>query len=220
MKNSTHAGQAIYNKFILSIYDLWVLGISNRFFWRCPTRHIRRLFKLHTSTNHLDVGVGTGFYPAKELSKTPRRYALLDLNQNSLDATSKRIAYFSPEKVNADVLSPIVYQGEAFDSISLNYLLHCLPGDMTSKATVFLNLTPLLTSNGILFGSTILGRGVRFNYCASKLMSLYNQKGFFSNTNDDLQGLRNGLEQHFEEVDINVIGCVALFTAKKLLTTK
>ena len=56
------AGQAIYNPATLALYDIVVLGISNRLIWRCPTRHILQLYNQHATDNHLDVGVGTGWY--------------------------------------------------------------------------------------------------------------------------------------------------------------
>ena len=34
------AGQAVYTKQTLAVYDLIVLGISNRFIWRCPTQQL------------------------------------------------------------------------------------------------------------------------------------------------------------------------------------
>lgn len=58
----THAGQAVYSSINLKLYDLIVLGISNRFIWRCPTRDILALYDTHVTDDHLDVGVGTGWY--------------------------------------------------------------------------------------------------------------------------------------------------------------
>lgn len=31
------AGQAVYSRRVLALYDWFVLGISNRFVWKCPT---------------------------------------------------------------------------------------------------------------------------------------------------------------------------------------
>jgi len=36
------AGQAVYTRRLLRAYDLIVLGISNRFIWRCPTPRLLR----------------------------------------------------------------------------------------------------------------------------------------------------------------------------------
>ena len=58
------AGQAVYTKPILAIYDLWVLGISNRLIWKCPSSYLLENYNQHISANHLDIGIGTGFFLA------------------------------------------------------------------------------------------------------------------------------------------------------------
>ena len=102
-----------------------------------------------------------------------------------------------------------------FGSISLNYLLHCLPGNLASKSIVFENVKPLLRDGGLIFGSTILGEGVPHNPLAKQLMKIYNAKGVFSNLSDRQSDLEAGLKAHFDEHTIHVAGCVALFSARK-----
>ncbi|HZM07834.1 MAG TPA: hypothetical protein VFC11_05185 [Methylocella sp.] len=55
------AGQAVYTKRMLGIYDWLVLGLSNRLIWRCPTQGLVAHYDRHVTANHLDVGVGTGY---------------------------------------------------------------------------------------------------------------------------------------------------------------
>lgn len=214
-KKSTFAGQAVYSKKVLSIYDIWVLGVSNSYFWKCPTKLISEQFSMLVSSNHLDVGVGSGYYLKNFLPQSTRRIALLDLNQNSLDATSKAINHLQPEVYCGDVLEPIEVNIDKFDSISINYLLHCLPGDIADKSIMFKHLKNHLNDSGLLFGSTILGKGTKLNFFAKKLMSIYNKKGIFCNSNDDLDSLILSLNEHFTDVKVDVIGCVALFSGKK-----
>ncbi len=168
------------------------------------------------SSNHLDVGVGSGYYLRNFLPQSTRRIALLDLNQNSLDATSKAINHFQPEIYCGDVLEPIEIKLDKFDSISVNYLLHCLPGDLADKGIMFKHLKSHLNDGGLLFGSTILGKGTKLNFFAKKLMGVYNKKGIFCNDNDDLESLLSSLNEHFTNVKVEVIGCVALFSGKKI----
>lgn len=210
------AGQAVYSKRVLSLYDFWVLGVSNHFFWKCPTRLISEKFKSCVSDNHLDVGVGTGYYLKKHLPKNTRRIALLDLNSNSLASTANAIKWFNPESYCANVFEPLSLDCERFDSISVNYLLHCLPGNMKDKASVFGNLKALLFDGGSLFGSTILGSGVPHNVLGNKLMHFYNKKGIFTNLDDNIEELREALNTHFSNVEIELHGCVAIFSAKKV----
>ncbi len=214
IKADVEAGQAVYTKNLLSVYDILVLGLSNSFVWCCPSKILRNIFSDNASLNHLDVGVGTGYYPDKCLSDEARRLALIDLNENSLNESAKRNQRFQPEIYRGNVFEPLELDCEKFDSISLNYLLHCLPGDMDSKSIIFKNLAEYLEDGGVLFGSTILGKGYEKGFSARVLMDFYNGKGIFDNLNDDFQGLKQALELYFDDVTIQVESCVAIFIAK------
>jgi len=143
------AGQAIYTKQYLSIYDLLVLGLANRFVWRCPTQRILDLYYRHVTGNHLDVGVGTGYFldRCKFPSAAPR-VALMDLNPNSLEFCARRIARYRPERYCHNILEPITIDAPKFDSVGLSYLLHCVPGSITSKAVALDHLKPLMNPDG------------------------------------------------------------------------
>lgn len=210
------AGQAVYTPRLLNAYDLLVLGISNRFIWRCPTPGLVKFYNKHVTANHLDVGVGTGYFldRCRFPTDTPR-IALMDLNQNSLDFTAQRIARYRPETYRCNVLEPIANPQAKFDSVGINYLLHCLPGTIESKAAAFDHLKELMNPGAVLFGSTLLQGGVRRNWAAQRLMKFYNGKGVFSNEHDTLDGLQQSLAQRFCEVSVEVVGCAALFSGRK-----
>ncbi len=209
------AGQSVYSKLALSIYDILVLAISNSFIWKCPSKKILVHFNKHISDNHLDVGVGTGYFLDKcKFSVDTPKVAIMDLNKNSLDVTENRIKRYNPKRYRANILGDLSEVPEKYDSISINFLLHCLPGDLTSKDKVFENLSPLLNQGGVLFGSTILHDGVERGAMAEMLMSFYNKKRIFCNKNDSLEMLESVLASRFNEHSIEVIGCVALFWAR------
>ncbi len=138
-------GAAAYTKAALSLYDLFVLGFSNSFAWKCPSQDILNFYNQHITERHLDVGVGTGYFldKCRFPSSTPT-IALIDLNPNSLRATAKRLRRYSPSCHLSDVLQPIDAGISEYSSIGLNYLLHCLPGHLASKSMVFGNLKPFL----------------------------------------------------------------------------
>tara|TARA_R110002111_G_scaffold117466_4_gene179526 strand:+ start:4923 stop:5600 length:678 start_codon:yes stop_codon:yes gene_type:complete len=208
------AGQAVYSKKLLSVYDLWVLGISNSLIWKCRTKNILRWLNQSLTANHLDVGVGTGYYLEHcTFPDSPVRLGLLDLNPNSLEATANRASRYVPEVYQADVLQPLPDQPCRFDSVSLNYLLHCLPGDLSSKAVLFDHLAPWLNPGAIISGSTILHEGVPKGLTARRLMDFYNRKQIFSNSADRLDELQSQLSRRYTDVELKVIGCVALFRA-------
>lgn len=210
------AGQAVYTKRLLHAYDLLVLGVSNRFIWRCPTPRLVELYNQHVTANHLDVGVGTGYFldRCRFPSATPRM-ALMDLNQNSLDFAARRIARYHPETYLRNVLEPISLDASKFDSVGVNYLLHCVPGSIESKAVIFDHLRELMNPGAVLFGSTLLQGGVRRNWAAKRLMTFYNSKGVFTNERDTLDGLQQSLHQCFREVSVEVVGCAALYSGRK-----
>lgn len=210
------AGQAIYTPGMLNFYDLRVLWISNRFIWKCPTPRLLAHYDRHVTANHLDVGVGSGYYPDKcRFPVANPRVALMDLNPNSLAFAARRIARYRPETYIRNVLEPIPFDSARFDSVAVNYLLHCLPGDMAAKACVFDYLAPLMNPGAIIFGSTLLQGGVERSAAARWLMNYYNSDGVFSNTRDDLDALRRELGKRFADVSVEVVGCAALFSARR-----
>ncbi len=100
-----------------------------------------------------------------------------------------------------------------FASVGLTYVLHCLPGSMSEKLVAVDHLRPLMGDDAVLFGATILGRGIAPNRAARTLLDLYNAKGVFNNREDDLASLSDGLRQRFAQVEIETQGFVALFRA-------
>ena len=67
-----------------------------------------RHYDHHISPNHLDVGVGTGYFLDHCRFETPSpRMGLIDPNSPSLDAAGRRLARYAPEIHQADILEPI-----------------------------------------------------------------------------------------------------------------
>lgn len=136
----------------------------------------------------------------------------MDINTNTSEFASKRIEQYSPETYPQNILEKISTTIAPFDSVGVNYLFHCVPGAIIDKAVAFDHLKKLMNPRAQIFGSTILQGGVQRGWMAKKLMALYNEKGIFANTDDDLEGLRSSLTQRFESVTLEVVGCVALFS--------
>lgn len=211
---------AVYTRSGLALYDWWVLGVSNRWIWKCRTENIEELYSAHLSPNHLEVGVGTGYFLAKGLSTDSRRVALFDINPKCLEKASKRIAAHHPSVFQGNILQPINLEGVRFDSIGVNYLLHCLPGRLEDKAeTVFDHVIAHLENDGVVFGSTILGLDIQRPLPAKMLMAYYNSKGIFSNRQDSLGAIMEVLSKRFRTFNVEVRGCVVLFWGKGLRDT-
>lgn len=219
-KDAVHAGQSAYTPFSLKLYDQAVLGLSCRWVWKCPSRSLLVHYQQHISGNHLDVGVGTGYFLDKVRFPVPSpRVMLMDLNPHSLSCCAQRIARYQPQMLQRNVLDPIDFAGPRFDSLAMNLLFHCLPGSLPEKAVALDHLLPLLNPGARVFGATLLQGDVSRSLPAKGLMSLYNGKGIFSNRNDSVAALREALTSRLDDVHVEVQGCAGLFhgRAKKTL---
>lgn len=208
-----HYSVRLYTPFVLKFYDAFVLRFSSRAAWRFSASRILALYNRHLSENHLEIGVGTGYFLDKTTFPTAQpRITLVDLNANTLRATSRRIARYTPQCIVANALEPISFDG-LFSSIGMNYVLHTMPGNMREKTTALCHARSYLQEGGVLFGTTLLGAGVDANPLARLLMGAYNRLKWFSNRQDYLPDLKAGLEEHFSRYNVQVIGPTAIFEA-------
>jgi SAM-dependent methyltransferase len=208
------AGQAAFTRTTLAFYD-WLLELTCNRIWRCPIEQTLELYQAHVSSSHLEVGVGTGYFLDRiKFPAAAPKLALLDLNPHCLSHTAKRLRRYAPEVYRANALKPIEVATQPFGSVAINYVLHCMPGALSEKGVVFANLKPLIKPGGILFGSTVLRLGVPCDLRARAFMRLYNAYGVFCNLQDNLADLKTALESRYTEVRIDVVGCVASFTAR------
>lgn len=213
MSRDSAAGAAVYSPLTLALYDAWVLGLSNRYAWRCPTNEVLLpFFRRQVGARHLDIGVGTGYYLAKADLPPSTDITLLDLNPSSLEAARRRIGRADTRTIQHDIMTPIP-GAERFDSISLFYLLHCLPGPLDAKVAIFGHLKHNLQPGGVLFGATILGDEAQHNAFGRKLMKVYNSKGIFGNSGDSQAGFEAHLRVHFRSVQLQREGRVVMFSA-------
>lgn len=61
-EEQVRAGHAAYTRRSLRLYDIVVLGLTNHLIWNCPTKRLLQNYNKHITANHLDVGVGTGYF--------------------------------------------------------------------------------------------------------------------------------------------------------------
>lgn len=212
--DAARAGSWVYT-YTLPFYDASVLWFSNSFIWQCPSKHILDFYNTHISANHLDVGVGSGYFldKCRFPSATPQ-VVLADLNPDCLRVTARRIKRYKPRTVTANLFEPLGLT-TTFDSIGINYVLHCLPGTMADKSIVFKNLQQVLNRGGKVFGTTILGQGIERSAAARSLMRYYNSKRLFSNHDDSQVELERILQENFTTYTVHTRGCVAFFIAEK-----
>jgi len=210
----SHIADVAYTRRPLSAYDL-VLQIISGSLWGCPAARVVRFYDEHVSGNHLDVGVGTGYFldHCRFPVHSPR-LVLMDSNPDPLELTAQRLRRYAPGKFQGNVLKPIPFGGEKFDSIGINHVVHCLPGTMRQKGAAFQNLKDLMNEGAVIFGATVLGQGVRHNLLGAKWLEHFNRKGVLDNLRDSREELEAMLNEHFTTSSIQVIGRTALFAAR------
>ncbi|MGH3803100.1 MAG: hypothetical protein ACRDTD_23825, partial [Pseudonocardiaceae bacterium] len=90
-----------------------------------------------------------------------------------------------------------------------------VPGSWAEKGVAFKHIAAITADDGVFFGSTILAQGVRQNLAAKALTALYNGPiRSFHNSTDDLAGLEATLGEAFEDVTVDVVGTVAVWSAR------
>jgi ubiquinone/menaquinone biosynthesis C-methylase UbiE len=207
-----YKGYRNYNRFLLALYDPWVLSFMARAVWKVPIPPFVEQYRERLGRRHLDVGPGTGYFLEKAAPPAGTEITLLDPNPNVLARCSRRLAAMHPTTIQASVMEPLPVEG-TFDSAALSFVIHCLRGPMSNKATAIRNIAAVLEPDGVLFGGTVLGIAERHTPQARLVLKAFNKAGDFDNLGDTVDGLRENLEESFRTVEIDVIGSVARFTA-------
>jgi len=210
-------GQAGYTRFLLAIYDPWVIGFMAPVVWKAPARPAFESYRRHMGRRHLDIGPGTGYFIEKAEPAEGTEITLLDPNPNVLARSARRLAALHPVTVEADVMKSLPLEGR-FDSAALSFVLHCLRGPQEHKAVAIRNIAAVLEPDGVLFGGTVLGTQARHSWAARRFLRAFNRHGDFDNLDDTADGLREILEGSFETVDVQEFGSVAHFTATRPLS--
>jgi SAM-dependent methyltransferase len=208
-----YRGQADYTPTLLRLYDPIILGPIARYVWRCPANRLTERYRRHIRDRHLDVGPGTGYFLDRLGFAPGSKVTIIDPNTNVLRHTSERLSYLDVTAIEADVCKPLPVEG-TFDSAALSLLIHCLPGPFERKAAAVANVAAVLSSDGVLFGSSIIGRTGSHNRVAQTLLRDYNRRSVFDNLEDSEEAIGKMLAASFEDVEVETIGSIAVFTAR------
>lgn len=215
-EDEAYGGQAGYTRLLLPFYDLLVMGYTMPVLWRCPKKRLRRHYDENVAARHLDIGVASGYLIDKcQFPVETPEITLMDLNPNSLRYTARRIRRYSPKTHQANVLEPWGLPENAFDSVAMSNLLHCVPGSMDKKAPLaFEHADAVLAPGGTLFGATVLGVEGDHTKRSRKTMERVNRSRDFSNLDDRLEDLEAALAERFSSYEVEVEGAMALFSAQ------
>src|SRR6478672_567201 len=207
-----YRGQSDYTPSVLRMYDPFVLGFAARFVWRCRTSLLVDRYREHIRDGHLDVGPGTGYFLERAGLPEGSQVTILDPNPNVLRHVSRRLKRLDVTAVEADVLKPLPVTGP-YESAGLHLVIHCLPGPMSRKAVAVANVAAVLAPTGVLFGASVLGTSGSHTWLARRYLRVFNWQGGFDNLGDTEEGLREILEASFQQVELEVIGSIAVFAA-------
>ncbi|WP_378733339.1 class I SAM-dependent methyltransferase [Nocardia brasiliensis] len=210
-------GAHTYSPALLRAYDLWVLGLNNSVVWRCPTRKLLDLYNRNVSDAHLDIGPGTGWFlrHAKfPLHQCPD-VALVDLNEHALSMSRRRLRQrgIDASVHVGSVLHPLPVH-RRYTSVAASLVMHCVPEGWDTKGVAFRHIADVTTDCGVFFGATVLNVGVPHTWLSRATGRFFNRHHAFHNTGDDLQGLGDALDATFADIDLTVIGSVAVWTAR------
>lgn len=222
--------EQVYDADVLELYDTLVWGFNSPFLWRISESNIHDLYSSNISSNHAEIGVGTGLFLGKDVSCKSKSITLMDLNQNSLNVCEKRILRCFNEGEKAPNVNKLIVdivkedssspQKGLYDSVSANFLFHCLHGNsLQDKISAFKNCASLVSSEGVFFGSTILGKEMLNDVDGAGETSLgvlnnYNDWGIFGNLGDSFDELETILNELFNEVDLKKVGFCGVWTAR------
>ena len=86
---------------------------------------------------------------------------------------------------------------------------------MEAKGRAIENAAAVLAPEGVLFGATVLGLEAQHTAPARAFIKMANKQRGFGNLNDTADGLEAILSESFDEVDVDIVGSLAVFTARK-----
>lgn len=207
--NQTQTSQWYFNPLLLPMYDFFVYRFVSRYIWGCSNNLLISRYGYYVKNNHLEVGVGTG-YLLHNSNPLNISLDLMDLSKTCLFQSRKRLSRYSPNIIKHNILEEPIEEDKRYDSIGINYVMHCVSGDFTEKGIVFNNLKMLLKDNGVIFGATVL-KNPESSRLARVFMKLLNFIGIFNNRNDGLEDLKNSLKKYFKFVNVELKSSVALF---------
>lgn len=207
----THRSQWFFNPLLLSLYDVLLFNLISPWLWGCNKDLLVSRYRELCGRRHLEVGVGTG-YLLDKASPAISLLGLMDLSTTCLEKTEKRLQRYSPKTWQNNILHPLDNVGLKFDTISINYVMHCVAGNYSTKGIAFDHLKSLLNTNGVLFGTSVI-RTRHSSLPARGFMYCLNRAGVFNNQQDRCQDLEQALARHFSFSSVIYRSSTALFLA-------
>lgn len=184
--------------------------------WKCPKQHLEQQFISNVSLNHLEVGVTSDFSFTRRLKANKNlNMVYLDPDAKALKRAGKNTAHLKPRLFQGSLMHQWGFRNQKFNSINLNFVLHCLQGDFEGKVNALcINARSCLADNGTIFGSAILRDRISTNPLSEYFLNRCNKSGVMNNEKDSYRKLERMLNYYFNNVHITMVGYVVMFEGR------
>lgn len=194
---------------ILPFYDKIVNDINCKYIWKCNKENIFKLYKKNIKKNHLEIGPGTGYFLKKY---TFSNLYLMDINKDILLFSKKEL---EKNNKNIKIYHHNIFQKKLYlnniDSIGINYVLHCIDGNLENKIEL-LHKNLRTKKDVVIFGATVINIDKYQNSLAKIELDFLNYFGIFHNKEDNFENVIKYFEENKIEFYFEIIGNVFLFS--------
>lgn len=213
---ATRIGQLFFSTMSHNLYDIGLYRFVTGVIWNCPTERLLDNYADNISNNHLEVGVGSGYFLQRTLcTDFQQRLTLSDLNKRCLSKSAARLKAYEPATQRQNVLQPFPLPQRKYASVGMNYVLHCIPGGFRTNRRIFQHIHSVLLDDGVFFGATLVNRPAKAGMASWLFMRLLNALGIFNNQTHNVEELKAALDAVFSRVDVCMVGGAAVFVAVK-----
>jgi len=183
--------------------------------WKCSEQYIFNHYRQNISGKHLEIGPGSGYFLKRDnlrINCSIDKLTLIDINDNILNYSKENLKDDYCNEVSTlrhNIFSDKIPENIKFNSVGINYVLHCVPGKLEKKVDSLIN--NLGDTNYNLFGATVICDPLHMNPIAEYELILLNSFGIFNNKNDTYEEFVEYLNNRNIKYNINKRGYVALF---------
>lgn len=196
----------------IKFYDFLVNDINCNYVWRCNKSNIFNLYKNNIKLNHLEIGPGSGYFLMQNYNLKIRNLYLMDINQPILNESKNNLKskYSNIQVINHDIFKKPI-KIENLESVGINYVLHCVPGNLEYK---FENLLKNLPINVNIFGATVINNSDKQTYLSKTELYFLNNRGIFNNHQDYSEDFLNFMINQKLNFTHQIVGNVLIFEIK------
>ena len=136
----------------------------------------------------------------------------MDINQPILNESKKNLElkYSNIQVINHDIFKKPI-KIDNLESVGINYVLHCVPGNLEYK---FENLLKNLPTNVNIFGASVINDSDKQTSLSKAELYFLNNKGIFNNHQDYSEDFLNFMLNQKINFNHKIIGNVLIFEIK------